>query len=121
MMRLRASSKQTILSNSGDFPVTPGATFRLWIAAGVPRASVGSTVVDLIFLDANGTETDRAPRARLPVAPASIPAGATTADAKGRYRLVIDGLEPGRYRVTADYPGDTVYWPARVAVSIDLR
>jgi hypothetical protein len=121
MMRLRASPDQTIMSNSREFSVTPGATYRLWIAARVPEASVGSTTVDLIFLDANGIETDRAPRARLPVAPAPIPVGATTTDAEGGYRLVIADLEPGRYRLTADYAGDAAHWPARAAVSIDLR
>ena len=89
--------------------------------ARAPEASVGSTAVDLIFLDANGTETDRAPRARLPVAPAPIPVGVTTADAEGGYRLVIAHLAPGRYRLTADYAGDATHWLARATVSIDLR
>lgn len=118
MMRLRATSTQTILSNSGEFPVTPGATYRLWIAARVPEASVGSTDVDLVFLGGNGIETDRA---RMPVAPSPISVGGATADASGEYRLVIAGLEAGRYWVTAEYPGDAAHWPARVAVSIDLR
>ena len=116
MLRLRASSKQTILSNSREFSVTSGATFRLWIAARVPEASAGSTDVDLIFLDR--TELGRV---RLPVAPAPIPVGATTSDAAGEYRLVIAGLERGRYQVTAESTGDAAHWPARAAVSIDLR
>lgn len=118
MMRLRATAKQTILSNSGEFAVTPGTTYRLWIGARIPETSVGSTEVDLIFLDGNGIETHRA---RLPVAPAPIPVGAVAADAAGAYGLVITGLEPGRYWLTADYAGDAEHWPARAAVSIDLR
>ena len=117
MMRLRASSKQTILSNSREFSVTSGATFRLWIAARVPEASVGSTDVDLIFLDRTGTETGRA---RLPVAPAPIPVGSTASEATGAYRLVVTGLEPGRYRVTAEYAGHATYWPARAGLAVTV-
>jgi hypothetical protein len=118
MMRLRATSEQSILSNSAEFSVTPGAAYRLWIAARVPGASVGSTEVHLIFLGGDGIETDRA---RLAVAPAPIPVGATTADDAGVFRLVIADLEPGRYHVTAEYPGDAAHWPARATASIDLR
>ena len=117
MMRLRASAEQTILSNSREFPVTPGAAYRLWIEARVPEVSVGSTDVNLIFLDRTGTETGRS---RLAVAPAPISAGATTSDAEGEYRLVITDLEPGRYRLTAEYAGDATYWPARAALAVNV-
>ncbi len=117
MMRLRASPKQTILSNSRDFRVTPGAMYRLWIAARVPEASVGSTAVDLIFLDGTGTEIDRA---RLPVAAAPIPLGSTASDATGTYRFVVTDLEPGRYQVAAEYAGHATSWPARAGLAVSV-
>lgn len=109
MLRAVVTSSQTLGLNSGDFAVTPGAEYRMWLAARIPEASIGSAYVAAIFLKADGSEVRRDIRQ---LAPAPIAIGTATTDATGAFSLTASALEAGRYRLRASYAGDEVLWPA---------
>ena len=117
MMRAVVTPAQHLLSNSGTFPVTPGAAYRLWVAVRVQEASVGSACIAPIFL---GTDQIERRRDRLAIAPAPIPAGAATTDATGGFSLTTSPLDAGRYSLLAEYPGNATYWPARARTEVTV-
>ena len=118
MLRIVATPAQSVVSNSGEFSVTAGAPYRMWVAVRVPEASIGSTVVDLIFLGSGEIESTRE---RLQLAlPAPTPAGSTTTDVTGRYSLTTSALDAGRYWLAATYAGNPTYWPARQRTEVTV-
>lgn len=109
MLRTVVAPVQTLSSNSCAFSVTPGAEYRLWFAARIPEASMGSAYVAPIFLNGDWADLGRDVH---PLAPAPIAVGVAVTGAMGRFSLTTDVLEAGRYRLQATYPGDTARWPA---------
>jgi hypothetical protein len=95
--------------------VTPRAAYRLWLAVRVPEASIGSTVAGIIFLGADGVETERR---MVPLTPAPIPAGSATVDETGAFSLTTSRVDTGRYLLTATYTGGKTYWPARARTEV---
>ncbi|MCU0506746.1 MAG: hypothetical protein MUE82_13480 [Chloroflexi bacterium] len=117
MLRAVATPTQWIMSNSAEFAVTPGAAYRLWLAVRVPEASIGSTVAGIIFLGADGVETERR---MMSLTPAPIPAGSTTVDEMGAFSLATSRVDAGRYLLTATYSGGKTYWPARARTEVTV-
>jgi hypothetical protein len=109
MLRAVATPAQELGFNAEGFAVSPGSEYRLWLAGRFPAASVGSAYVTPIFLTAADVEVRRDIH---PLAPAIILAGTTTTDGAGRFSITSSGLEAGRYRLRATYPGDAARWPA---------
>ena len=118
MVRIVATPSQTMIVNSATFHATEGAEYRLWVTARVPEAAVGTTDVNLILLGGDGVESQRV---RHHLAPASIAVATVTTDAAGAWSLTSSPLEPGRYRLLVEYPGDATYWPARARTELTLR
>jgi hypothetical protein len=118
MLRVVATPTQTVMSNSGEFTVTPGAAYRLWLAVRVPEASIGSTVAGIIFLGADGVETERR---MVPLAPAPTPAGSAAVDATGAFSLTTSNLEAGRYWLDVTYSGNGTCWPARTRTEVTVE
>ncbi len=110
MLRAVATHGQELGFNSDAFAVRPGSDYQLWVAGRFPATSVGGAYVAPIFLTAADVEVQRDIQ---PLAPATISAGTTTTDGAGRFSMTSSGLEPGRYRLRATYPGDAARWPAR--------
>jgi hypothetical protein len=117
MLRIRATPEQWLALNSPAFPVTPGTPYRMWAVVGVPDGSLETTRVDLMFL---GTSSEETSRVLLRLSAPHVPLGTTTPDASGAYAFSTDRLEPGRYLVTAEYAGDTTYWPALASAEITI-
>jgi len=117
MFRVIATPTQAVGVESASFAVTPGATYRFWVAVRVPETSVGSAYIAPIFLKADWSEIRRDIH---PLAPAPIPVGTTTTDATGAYSVTTTALEAGRYWLAATYTGDPTYWPAfaRMVVTV---
>ena len=103
MLRLRASPAKSVTMNSAPFPVTPGAAYRMWVAARVPEASINSTLIYLIFLGTDGAEVSRV---ALRLRPQPVALGSTTLGSDGRYYFLSKGLTAGRYSIVVDYDGD---------------
>ncbi len=108
MLRIVAAADRSMGMNSAEITVTPGAAYRAWIAVRVPAASAHVAYVAPIFLAAGEVRRDT-----LWIAPAPIPLGTTTTDVSGGFTRGLGGLEPGLYRVSAEWPGDRTRWPAR--------
>jgi hypothetical protein len=117
VLRAVVTPSQTLGVNSGSFAVTPGATYRFWVAVRVPEASVGSAYIAPIFL---GTDQIERRRDTLALAPAPIPLGVATPDAKGAYTLMSSPLDAGRYRLLVEYAGNATYWPARARTEVTV-
>ena len=117
MLRLRASDAQSAIVNSATFSVTPGKRFHMWVAARVPERSISSTLVYLIFLGRDGSETTRI---ALRLNPQPVPLGSTTLEADGSYDFAATGLSAGRYRLVVDYQGDPTQWPARASIEVSI-
>lgn len=117
MFRVVATPTQAVGVESASFAVTPGATYRFWIAVRVPESSVGSAYIAPIFLKTDWSEVRRDIHQ---LAPAPIPVGTTTTDATGGYTLTSSSLEAGRYRLLAEYAGDATFWPARARTEVTV-
>jgi hypothetical protein len=117
MLRAVVTPSQTLGVNSGSFAVTPGATYRFWVAVRVPEASVGSAYIAPIFLATDQIEGRRDP---LALAPAPIALGTATTDPSGAYTLTTSPLEAGRYRLLVEYAGNATYWPARARTEVTV-
>jgi hypothetical protein len=115
MLRIVAPADRSLGLNSAEFAVTPGATYRAWIAVRVPEASAGAAYVAPIFLAAD--EVRRDIRA---IAPAPVPLGTVITDASGGFTQGLGGLEAGLYRVQTEWPGDAKRWPARARAEVRL-
>jgi hypothetical protein len=110
MVRIVATPMQTMIVNSASFQATAGAQYRLWVAARVPEAAIGTTDVNFILLGGNGLESQRV---RHHLAPVPIDVATSATDATGAWSIPSARLEAGRYRLLAEYAGDATYWPAR--------
>ena len=117
MLRLRASPAKSVTMNSAPFPVTPGAAYRMWVAARVPEASINSTLIYLIFLGTDGAEVSRV---ALRLRPQPVALGSTTLGSDGRYYFLSKGLTAGRYSIVVDYDGDETEWPARARSDVRI-
>lgn len=115
MLRIVAPADRSLGINSAEFAVTPGATYRAWIAVRVPDASAGAAYAAPIFLG-----TDEVRRDILAIAPAPIPLGTVTTDASGGFTQGLATLEAGLYRVTTSWTGDAKRWPARARAEVRL-
>jgi hypothetical protein len=115
MLRLVAPAARSLGLNSTEFAVTPGATYRAWIAVRVPASSAGAAYVAPIFLAADEVRRDI-----LAIAPAPIPLGTVTTDASGGFTQGLGGLDAGLYSVTAEWPGHATRWPARARAEVRL-
>ena len=115
MLRIVAPASRSLGINSAEFVVTPGAAYRAWIAVRVPAASADAAYVAPIFLAVD--ELRRDIRA---IAPAPVPLGTVTTDASGGFTQSLGGLEAGLYRVTVEWPGDAMRWPARARAEVRL-
>ncbi len=109
MLRVVVVPTQDLGFNSDPFAVTPGASYRFWLAGRIPEASIGSAYAGVIFLGPAETEVRRDVR---PLAPVAIEAGRATTGATGAFALTSSDLEAGRYRLRAAFPGDAARWPA---------
>lgn len=116
MLRVAATAAQSAGINSAEFPVHPGATYRVWVEVRVPAASVGNAYLAPIFLADQEIRRDIHP-----LAPAPIALGTATTDGTGAYTLAVTGLEPGRYALSATYAGDATRWPARAHAEATVR
>jgi hypothetical protein len=113
MVPIVLTASETLCVNSEPISVTPGAPYRLWVAARVPGASSGSGYAMVVFLgSSSGVESSRV---ILPLAPAPIALGTTSTDATGLFSMVSGALDPGPYRVSATFSGNGAYWPAPAA------
>ncbi len=83
----------------------------------MPEASADAVQIAPVFLKANQPEIDRD---MYPLAPAPIPLGVATPDAKGAYTLTSSPLDAGRYRLLAEYVGNATYWPARARTEVTV-
>jgi hypothetical protein len=117
MMRAVVTPAPHLLSNSGTFPVRPGAPYRFRVAVRVPEASVASAYIAPIFLATDQIERRRDP---LALAPAPIPAGVATPDAQGVYTLTTSPLDAGRYRLLVEHAGSPTYFPARTRTEVTV-
>jgi len=116
MLRIDATSKQSLLITSAEFAVTAGAAYRFSAAIRVPASSAGNAYLAVIFL--KGTEIARE---RMELSPRPITLGRfTTTTVSGPF--VADGLklEPGRYRLRVRYFGDIDHWPSTAETSITV-
>ena len=112
MLQVRASSKQTLIVNSPDFPVRAGQAFTVSFDARVAPGSAGSGYFTLVFLGPSG----EVGRERIPFAPANFDVGTRTTDAQGAFGATFHPpgvfLHLGRVLVEASFAGDDRYWPA---------
>ncbi len=115
MLRVMATTTQSVGLNSSGFEVTHGADYRLSVAVRVPEGSIGAAYIATIFLD--GTEVARH---RLSLAPAPIRLASVVTIADGSFSVSPGGLEAGRYTVQAAYAGDRSRWPASATSTVTL-
>jgi len=117
MLRVDATSKQTLLLTSAEFPVTAGAVYHFTAAIRVPASSAGNAYLAVIFL--KNTEVARE---RMELAPRPITLGRfTTTTVSGAFVAGGLKLEPGRYRLSVRYFGDIDHWPSTASASITVR
>jgi hypothetical protein len=99
-----AQPGQAITQNTHAFPVAADDPFTIEVPMRTDLASANSGYVALIFLDTKGKEVVRV---RLPFAPAELPIGTVTADARGKFSTLPD---PDTLRDSvgflAEFPGD---------------
>jgi len=117
MLRVVATRSQSFFDNSDSFAVTPGAKYRFWVAVRVPETSVDAVQIAPVFLKANQPEIHRD---MYPLAPAPIPLGVATSDAKGAYTLATNPLDMGRYWLLVEYAGNATHWPARQRTEVTV-
>jgi hypothetical protein len=116
MVRLTATPDRSLLINSAGFPATPGAAFRLSVAARVPESSSESAYVAVIFL-----HDSEIARERLALAPARIDLGEISTEATGGFLLSLGDLEAGRYRFRLTSRGDASHWPSTAVVVLTFE
>ncbi len=115
MLRVDADPAQAVLVNSGAFRVKAGARYTFTAALRVPASAKGNAYLAVIFLHA--TEIARH---RLELAPAAVDLGRVDAGS-GTFASRGARLDPGRYRLRVEYPGDADHWPAAVETTITVR
>ena len=116
MLRLVASTEQTISINHQGFAPTPGSEYDLRVSARVPETAAGTAYLAAIFL----VDTEIA-RDRLPLEPAPIAIDRLATDATGVFRYEREAFEPGTYRIRIEYAGDAERWPAFVEREVLVR
>jgi hypothetical protein len=116
MLRLRAAQEETLVIDTPDFAVTPGASYLLSVTAAIPVESADSGYITVIFL----TDGSEVRRDILPLAPAPIELSSLTTNGAGGVRLEFPSLEGGRYLVELSHPGDIGHWPARLVHEVVL-
>jgi hypothetical protein len=114
MLRVDATPDQAVLVDSTAFPVTAGAGYTFSAGLQVPPSTTGNAYLAVIFLHA--TEVARH---RLELAPAPIRLGQVDAGS-GSFELRGARLQPGRYRIRAEYPGDPDHWPSTVEATVKV-
>jgi hypothetical protein len=116
MLRVDATSGQDLLVDSSAFPVTAGARYRFTAALRVPASASGNAYLAVVFL--HGTEVARH---RLELAPEPIGLGTARATSSGRFTFRGLRLDPGRYRLRIEDPGDADHWPATAETTLRVR
>jgi hypothetical protein len=117
MLRIDATSKQTLLITSSEFPVTAGAAYRFSAAVRVPASSAGNAYLAVIFL-----KDIEVARERMQLAPQPITLGRfATTSASGTFVASGLRLEPGRYRLSVRYFGDIDHWPSTAETSMTVK
>ena len=116
MLRLVASTEQTISINHQGFAPTPGSEYHLRVSARVPETAAGTAYLAAIFL----VDTEIA-RDRLPLEPAPIAIDRLATDATGVFRYEREAFDPGTYRIRIEYAGDAERWPAFVEREVLVR
>ena len=118
MLRVRASTRQSLSANSPSFTVAAGQHFIVTFDARVAPASVGGGYFCLVFLGSSG----EVGRERIEFAPASFALGTRTTDQAGSFRATFHppGVELalGRVRVEARFDGDDQFLPASASGTI---
>jgi len=116
MLHVKASPKESAAINSARFPVTAGETYTLTFAARVSPRSVGSGYFDLVFL-----APPEIMRETIPLRPAAILIATPSTDEVGTYHFILKELPFGTQLLEAEFPGDDVYWPAYVDVTVQTH
>jgi hypothetical protein len=116
MLRVDATPSQDLLVDSSAFPVTAGARYRFTATLQVPASATGNAYLAVVFL--HGTEVARH---RLELAPEPIRLGTVDAASSGRFAVRGLRLDPGRYRLRIEDPGDADHWPATVETVVRVR
>lgn len=121
MLRVLASSGQSLVADSAGFPVTAGDRFTVTFDSRVAPGSVGSGYFLVLFRGSPG----EVGREQIPFAPASFALGTRTTDEKGFFRATFHppGVELplGRVRVEAWFDGDQRFLPAYARGTILLH
>lgn len=115
-MHLKAGRSQTIFVDGERFRVTPGAEFEFAATIDVPRRSLGSGSVSVIFL---GDQEFARENLWFTSRPGRLPS--VTTDEQGRYRVPMGTLQPGRYELALSYGGDLGRWAATTQERIRVR
>lgn len=116
-LRLTAAADEQVFVDSQGFPVGPGAEYVVIVVGEVPIDSAGLARVNLIFLGADGVETERT---SLVLSPAPVTFGEGVTDAAGAATIPTTGLAPGRHLVRATAPGGLDRWTAYVELEVAI-
>ena len=109
MLHVTAAAGQTLASDTGAVPVTPGTPFSASFSARVAPLSRGSGYFAVSFRDASGVEVARR---TVPLEPQGVALGNPRTDGAGRFAVRVGGLPRDRVRVEAWFRGDAGRFPA---------
>jgi hypothetical protein len=115
MLHITASPSQSVMLNSGVFPVVAGSKFTWTMEARVAPGSMGSGYWGLFFLGANG----EVGRKKILLEPAAFATAETSVDANGAFQLTVSDLPAGTFQVEADYPGDERHLPGGATIEME--
>jgi hypothetical protein len=118
MLRIRASTRQSLSADSPGFTVEAGQRFTVTFEARVGPSSVGSGYFSVVFRDGSG----EIGREQIAFAPASFSLGTRTTDENGSFRATFHPpgaeLPLGRVKVEARFDGDERLLPASASGTI---
>jgi hypothetical protein len=118
MLRIRASTRQSLSANSPRFTVEAGQPFTVTFDARVAPASAGSGYFSLVFQGGSG----EIGREQVDFSPASFALGTRTTDENGSFRATFHPpgaeLPLGRVKVEARFDGDDQLLPASASGTI---
>ena len=106
MLRVLATSSQSIGLNSAFFSVTSGANYTAIFAARVTPTSVGSGYLLIVFLGSSEST-----RETIPLEAPLILLGTVATDSHGAFDFKLNGLQP-HVLLLANYAGNDGYWPS---------
>ncbi len=115
LLQITASPNQSVMLNSGPFPVVGGSRYTWTMEARVAPESAGSGYWGLFFLDAKG----EVGRKKMLLEPGILAAGEARVDADGAFQFGVAGLPAGTFLIEVSYPGDDRHLPGRTALKIE--